>query len=182
MLEPREYNFVVKTFNTQPIRRGAGVICALLAGMGTILAADPVATTTNNTTTTSVSPLVTTNTPTAVKAATAAHQSSAQNTGKTAAGPTLGKPSGAASGKRVELGGPLSQPLKEKGFKNKALKTLNLFNPFAPVEKKEKVSHPTERSWTTQVGWNPGGSAWADEKTHHAQTQILTVTCPDVPK
>ena len=126
---------------------------------------------------------VNTNISTTVNASTVTHQPNAQTTGKTTSAPALSKPSGSASGKRVEVTGPLTQPAREKGFKNGARKALNLFNPFAPVEKKERVARtPDSQAWTTTVGWYPGASAWSDDRFTRPQTGLIMVACPDVPK
>lgn len=151
------------------------MLCALLAGVGSLLAADPSPVSTNTTVNTNIS--------TTVNASTAAHKPDSQTTGKTTSPPVLSKPSGNASGKKVEVTGPLVKPLKEKGFKNGARKALNLFNPFAPVEKKERVARtPDSQAWSTTVGWYPGASAWSDDRFTRPQSGFIMVTCPDVPK
>jgi hypothetical protein len=55
---------------------------------------------------------------------------------------------------------------------------LSLINPFAAVEDNEEEpsvpgQHP--RAWTTQVGWNPGGSAFPDPRTHVPTLDFLSI-------
>jgi hypothetical protein len=67
------------------------------------------------------------------------------------------------------VSGPLVQPLKAKSGAELSHRVFHLFSPFA----KEQPSWQTAptgpvntRAWSTIAGWNPGGSAFPDEKAH----------------
>lgn|GEM_PF-1331361 len=151
----------------------ACVVSALLIGANTIIAADSVST--NSTAT--VAPASTN----AVASTTSSsHQPKAMSTTREPA--QLVQPSKSPSGKRVEISGALAKPAKEKGFRAGLRRFGNLFNPFAPVDKTEKKEAPSD-AWVATLERERTQSILADDKgVGRPEINLLSVSCPDVPK
>lgn len=58
---------------------------------------------------------------------------------------------------------------------------IQLANPFEKTAKKETpiihVHGLSNHAWSTTVGWRPGQSAFADERTHEATLTLLWIGC-----
>lgn len=55
---------------------------------------------------------------------------------------------------------------------------LHLINPFAPMEARAvtpNVPNEHPRAWTARVGWNPGGSAFPDPRTHELGLSLFSM-------
>lgn len=67
----------------------------------------------------------------------------------------------------LRISGPLIQPLKAKNPSDLSHRVFHLISPFAK-EKPKWQTAPTgpvnTRAWNTIVGWNPGRSAFPDDK------------------
>jgi hypothetical protein len=80
-------------------------------------------------------------------------------------------------GKKVEVGGPLVRPFKVRKIREVPRRLLQLFNLFAPLERKEELESTrglSARAWSSVVGWNPGGSAFSDPMTHEASMGLIS--------
>lgn len=74
--------------------------------------------------------------------------------------------------------GPLVDPFRGGSATEAPKKVLNLFNPFASVTPQPVVTRSrglTSRSWAGVVGWNPGRSQFADERTHQIGVTLVSL-------
>ena len=86
----------------------------------------------------------------------------------------------------IHVSGPLVQPLKAKSGSGFVGRVAHWFNPFYKGQPNvpPAPSGPMKtRAWSTIVGWNPGRSAFPDEKWHEPPhldlVTITTETHPD---
>jgi hypothetical protein len=80
--------------------------------------------------------------------------------------------------KNFEVSGPLVRPLKEKRFRNGLKRFAQLFNPLAPAEPPQpitRIGRLSSQPWTATVGWNPGQSAFLNERTDVPTLTLLSV-------
>ena len=69
----------------------------------------------------------------------------------------------------LRVSGSLVQPLKATSSADLSHRVFHLFSPFAkeqPSWQNAPTGPVNTRSWSTIVGWNPGGSAFPSEKSH----------------
>src|SRR5437667_12414786 len=81
-------------------------------------------------------------------------------------------------GKKLTVSGPVVQTFKVKPVSDAPRRTLQLLNPFAPlehVEQTERSSGLSTRAWATTVGLHPGRSAFPDATTHESTMSLLSV-------
>ena len=80
--------------------------------------------------------------------------------------------------KRSRFGGPLLSAFRAFDLTEVPKRVMQLINPFAPVEQSDRIDKTTylsARAWSTTVGWNPGGSAFADARTHEANLTLVRI-------
>lgn len=81
-------------------------------------------------------------------------------------------------GKNWQVTSPLVRPFKAQRLRQFPGRLLHLINPFAKKEAESETatrSGPSERGWTTTVGWSPGQSAFADPVTHEPSLSIFSL-------
>lgn len=80
----------------------------------------------------------------------------------------------------IHVSGPLVQPFKAKSGSGFVGRVAHWFNPFykgQPNVPPAPSGPMNTRAWSTIVGWNPGRSAFPDEKWHEApHLDLVTVT------
>ena len=75
----------------------------------------------------------------------------------------------AVRGRGMSVSGPLVQLFDAAKPAAVPKQFLQLINPLAPMEPSpvnQKVTGEHRKAWATLIGWNPGGSAFPDPRTH----------------
>jgi hypothetical protein len=81
-------------------------------------------------------------------------------------------------GKKLRASGPLIHLFKSEKVSEAPRRALQLVNPLAPVQRVEPLEKTRDlnlHAWSTTVGLRPGGSAFADVRTHEPSMSLVTV-------
>jgi hypothetical protein len=81
---------------------------------------------------------------------------------------------------KFQLSGPLVRPLKGHGILELPVRLLQLLNPFTKAAVTDQFARVERdaQAWTTQVGWHPGQTGFADDTHHEPQLRLISISKP----